>query len=157
MWVGNQGYKCGCEMIGYPSTHICNRPALVEYWTTGNYFCRECYEYLLKCPNVSIYPSLDFIESCGTVKIPFRGTPVAKCPDCNQDSLHPFKSKNDRSIIAKCNKCGYYRYRKVKITQEEYRKLIKNIMARGLTLEKIAEVTGEPLERLQDAVRDQTI
>lgn len=151
MWIGDKDYKCSRWMIGYPTVHLCNRPALVKDFDTGGYFCQSCYNRLISLPNVTEYPTLDFIKANETVKIPFRGTPMAKCPNCGRDTLHPFKSKDDRTIIAKCNKCGLYRHKEVKLSIAEYKKIIQSLLRRGLTIEEIAKKTGEPLERLKDA------
>lgn len=52
---------------------------------------------------------------------------MANCPQCNQDTLFPFKS-DDTSVLAKCRKCGYYRHKKVKMTVEEFENIIYSLV-----------------------------
>lgn len=52
---------------------------------------------------------------------------MANCPQCNQPTLFSIKSQ-DPSVLAKCRKCGYYRYRRIKMTVEEFENIIYSLV-----------------------------
>jgi len=56
---------------------------------------------------------------------------MAKCPQCNQPTLHQIRS-DDPSVVAKCRKCGYYQYKKVKMTIEEFENIIYSMVTHQL-------------------------
>jgi NMD protein affecting ribosome stability and mRNA decay len=86
---------------------------------------------------------------------------MAECPSCGRDTLHNIKT-DDPSVLAKCNKCGYYRYKKVKMTVIEFEDIIYSLVTQMIKKSKpthsvaeclalIVKRTGHSVEQVTEA------
>ena len=84
---------------------------------------------------------------------------MAMCPQCNNDTMHAIKT-DDPSVLAKCRTCGSYRYKKVKMTQDEFDNIVYSMVQSQIKESNVTEAevlayivrrTGHTTQEITDA------
>ena len=74
-----------------------------------------------------------------------------KCPKCGVNKLKQFHKWDEPAVTGKCSNCGYYRYRKVKMTVEEFERIVHSLVTSGLTIEQVADIAEEPVDFIKQS------